>query len=177
MKPKTKQIRIESLIESDTFVMDGIVYTVMDNARLSKSFNELYVICEGEQQTLRIKKDTQIWLNNTPTTQPDSSQKQGIIEKTRNDKGNLVSVKFIPITERSLSDSEIKERDKCADELLDNDRFVDKYGDDKDNMHNTAYGTCTNRVKGIKNKSNKEKTNESVERLNTIRKAIRRTFE
>ena len=83
------------------------------------------------------------------------------------------------LVERKLSKDEIKKRDQCADKLLSNDKFIDRYGDDKDNMDNVAYGTCTNRVKGIKNKSGKKVQKESVmfkslDRINTIRKAIRR---
>jgi hypothetical protein len=47
-------------------------------------------------------------------------------------------------------------------------------------MNNVAYGTCTNRVKGVKNKSGKKEVQKesymtkSINRINTIRKAIRR---
>ena len=50
-----------------------------------------------------------------------------------------------------------------AKELLGNDRFQDKYSNSDNikapgkNIDDVAYGTCTNRVKGVKNKTGKRK--------------------
>jgi hypothetical protein len=104
------------------------------------------------------------------------------------------------LKERKLSKGETESRDKCVKALMDTPRFVKKYKK-MSNVHHpgrtiddVAYGTCTDHAKGVKTKqreweetkqreeegkrkSKKKKTNESVERLDTIRKAIRRTSE
>ena len=96
------------------------------------------------------------------------------------------------IKEKKLSKGETEKRDDCVKALMDTPRFVKKYKK-MSNVHHpgrtiddVAYGTCTMHAKGEKTKqreeegkrkSKKKKTNESVERLDTIRKAIRRTSE
>ena len=92
------------------------------------------------------------------------------------------------IKERKLSKGEIEKRDDCVKAVMDNPKFVKKYKK-MSNVHHpgrtiddVAYGTCTMHAKGEKTKQREEegkkkKTNESVERLDTIRKAIRRTSE
>jgi|TARA_R110001583_G_scaffold165082_1_gene317557 hypothetical protein len=186
MKSESKKVKIESLVEGDTFAFDGNIYTLIKNEQISRSFNELHVKCEDEDNILRIKKETSVWLDEVVNVRPKPSEAQSIIEKIRNDRGILVSVKFIPINERKLSKAEIKSRDKCADDLLSNPKFVKRYSDGDNvkppgkNIDDVAYGTCTNRVTGRGNKTKEKKkkeTNESFNRLNTLRKAIRRTFE
>jgi hypothetical protein len=174
-----KKVKINSLKENDIFFLEGQKYSVLSNNKISTSFNEVVALCEGENVNLRIRNNDNVYVNkNSITSNIPLNEVKNSVTKFRNDKGTVVRVHFDNITEIKLTQDQIKNRDECADELLSNDRFVEKYGDDKDNMNNAAYGTCTNRAKGVKNKtgkrSKKEETNESFDRLNTIKNILRR---
>ena len=182
----TDQILVEQLSSGDVFYYNGKKYTVIENNNISSSFNELIVINETVQDNIRLKKSTTVKLNESVVivpSKPELNEQPIQVKKIRNERGTLLAANFYDpneLTERKLSKDEIKKRDKCAKELLGTDRFVDKYGDDKDNMNNVAYGTCTNRVKGVKNKSGKKEVQKEsfmfkpLNRINTIRNAIRR---
>jgi predicted HTH domain antitoxin len=182
----TDKITVDQLTTGDTFFYNGKRYDVLENSKISSSFNEIITISESTQQNLKLKRNTHVRLNETVISvpvKPIIQENVDTVKRIRNERGTLISVNLYnpeELVERKLSKDEIKKRDKCADELLSNDRFVDKYGDDKDNMNNVAYGTCTNRVKGVKNKSGKKEVQKesymtkSINRINTIRKAIRR---
>jgi hypothetical protein len=177
----TNKILIEQLSPGDIFFYDGKKHVVIENNELSSSFNEVVVHGESDQSNLRLKKSTSVTLNENVQFIPVVEKTSHYTKKIRNERGNVIAVNFHDpdLTERKLSKDEIKKRDECADKLLKNDRFIDTYGDDKDNMNNAAYGTCTNNVKGIKNKSGKKVQKESymskgLDRINTIRNAIRR---
>ena len=181
----TNQILVEQLTSGDVFFYSGKKYTVVENTSISSSFNELIVINETVRDNIRLKKATTVKLNESVIIVPtklELTEQSSQIKKIRNERGTLIAVNLYnpeELVERKLSKDEIKKRDQCADKLLSNDKFIDTYGDDKDNMNNAAYGTCTNQIKGVKNKSGKKVQKESVmfkslDRINTIRKAIRR---
>ena len=182
----TDKITVDQLTSGDTFFYNGKRYDVLENSKISSSFNEIIAISESTQQNLKLKRNTHVRLNEAVISvpvKPIIQENVDNVKRIRNERGTLISVNLYnpeELVERKLSKDEIKKRDKCAEELLSNDRFVDKYGDDKDNMNNVAYGTCTNRVKGVKNKSGKKEVQKesymtkSINRINTIRKAIRR---
>ncbi|HCT52387.1 MAG TPA: hypothetical protein DF712_08000 [Balneola sp.] len=180
-----KKVEINSLAENDLFFLEGQRYSVLSNKKISSSFNEVVALCEGENVNLRIRSDHGVYVHkdsikpNKPLNEVKNS-----VTKLRNDKGTVVRVHFDNITETKLTKDQIKKRDACAKELLGNDRFQDKYSNSDNikapgkNIDDVAYGTCTNRVKGVKNKtgkrSKKEETNESFDRLNTIKNILRR---
>mgnify|MGYP003656237414 CR=1 FL=1 len=177
----TNKILVEQLSPGDIFFYDGKKHAVIENNELSSSFNEVIVHGESDQSNLRLKKSTSVTLNENVQLVPIVEKTSQYTNKIRNERGAIIAVNFHDpdLTERKLSKDEIKNRDICADKLLNNDKFIETYGDDTDNMNNTAYGTCTNQIKGVKNKSGKKVQKESymskgLDRINTIRNAIRR---
>ncbi len=187
----TNQILVEQLSEGDIFFYDGEKYTVIENNSISSSFNELIVLNDSVQANIRLKKTEPVTLNEMVVLTPlQNKLKESVpIKKTRNDRGTLIAVNLYDpesLTERKLSKDEIKKRDECAKSLLDNPKFQKKYGDGDSirppgkTIDDVAYGTCTNRVKGVKNKTGKKKVQKESyivkgpDRINTIRNAIRR---
>tara|TARA_R110002020_G_scaffold43042_2_gene125460 strand:- start:2367 stop:2924 length:558 start_codon:yes stop_codon:yes gene_type:complete len=180
-----EKVKINSLKENDIFFLEGQKYSVLSNNKISTSFNEVVALCEGENVNLRIRSNDNVYVNkNSITSNIPLNEVKNSVTKFRNDKGTVVRVHFDNITETKLTKDQIKNRDTCAKELLGNDRFQDKYSN-SDNIKapgktidDVAYGICTNRVKGVKNKtgkrSKKEETNESFDRLNTIKNILRR---
>jgi len=192
MKHETK---IEFLDKDDIFFLDGKKYTVTLNENLSSSFNQLHTLYEGEEYNLRLRKNETVWVEQQQNISKNINKSRFGVDKIRNEKGTIVAVNFgnSILTERKLSKSEIEKRDDCVKALMDNPKFVKTYKK-MSNVHHpgrtiddVAYGTCTMHAKGektkqrekegFKRKDKKKKTNESFERLNTIKKAIRRTSE
>ena len=153
------QTTVEQLTPDDIFFHNGQKYILIENNSISTSFNELIVL-------------------------NDSSS----VRKVRNERGNLISVDLYDpeaLLERKLTKDEIKKRDQCADELLSNPKFQERYGD-PDNIRppgktidDVAYGICTNRATGRETTKRRKTQKESYEvkrldRINTLRNAIRR---
>ena len=201
MKRKTK---IEFLDQDDIFFVNenlsssfNQLHTICEaeecNLRLRK--NEA-VWVEHQEKTSRNKGSSNSTTNkirnekgNIVTVSFSDSITEHKVPKTTTIKSKILRA---VITERKLSKGEIEKRDDCVKAVMDNPKFVKKYKK-MSNVHHpgrtiddVAYGTCTMHAKGEKTKQREEegkrkgkkkKTNESVERLDTIRKAIRRTSE
>jgi len=193
---------INKLNSGDIFFLEGKKYSIIENNEISTSFNEISALCEEENVNLRIRKNTEVYLDekaepklNKPQRTSGESKKFAV--KVRNEKGNIVTVRFgdpnmeikgktvSSLTEQKLSKAQIKKRDTCANELLDNPKFKERYSNSDNikapgkNIDDVAYGICTNRATGKGNKKGgrkKEKTNESFDRLNTIKNILRRDF-
>ena len=232
-----KTQEIHKLDSGDIFFLEGKKYSIIENNGISTSFNEISALCEEENVNLRIRKNTPVYLEeksepklNKPKRTPGESKKFAV--KVRNEKGNIVTVRFgdpnmeikrddpgrrksfrarhncdspgpktkakywscrmwekgktvSSLTEQKLSKDQIKKRDTCANELLDNPKFKERYSNSDNvkspgkNIDDVAFGICTNRATGKGNKKGgrkKEKTNESFDRLNTIKNILRRDF-
>ena len=185
------EIKVEYLTPNDEFFYEGKNYVVVENNSISTSFNELIVKNESSQENLKLKKSNVVQTNEsviTPTPTKTVNEYASSPIKTRNQRGNLISVNFYDpeaLLERKLTKDEIKKRDKCAEELLGSPEFQERYSD-PDNIRppgrtidDVAYGICTNRATGRGNVRGKKTQKESYEvksldRINTLRNAIRR---
>jgi hypothetical protein len=182
MKDKTQ---IQVLNESDTFFLDGKKYIVITNNPISTSFNEITAISEGENVNIRLRKDQTVYIQEQKTATTLHRNLPTTPEKIRNEKGNIIRVSFAgELTEQTLTKDQIKKRDECAEELLNNPEFKERYSNPDNvkapgrDINDVAYGICTNRATGRENKrgskSRKEETNESFNRLNIISNILRR---
>ena len=188
----TDKIKIGQLVKGDTFFYNGNRYDVVENSEISSSFNEVIVIAESVEINLRLKRDTVVRLNESVVSVPvrkTITESSSSMKKTRNERGTLISVNMYnpeELEERKLTKDEIKKRDNCATKLLDSPEFKERYSDG-DNINppgrtidDVAYGICTNRAKGIEKGKGKKKvqkesyTVKSLDRINTLRNAIRR---
>tara|TARA_R110002012_G_scaffold319124_2_gene538814 strand:+ start:405 stop:971 length:567 start_codon:yes stop_codon:yes gene_type:complete len=181
----SNKTQISLLTEGDVFFMDGEKYTVLSNAEISTSFNEITAICENENVNIRARKSEDVYLRETSTivnkTIPIPAASP---TKVRNDKGNIIYVSFAEtLTEQKLTKDQIKKRDTCADELLNNPEFKERYSNSDNvkapgrDINDVAFGICTNRATGKENKRgsrSKKETNESFDRLNTVKDILRR---
>ena len=97
---KIENKTIQELKEGDNFTYDGKLYFVTGNESISKSFNEVKVICEHENENLRLRKTEQVRLTeekktpklNKPVRTPGGPKKFSV--HVRNAKGNIVKVNF-----------------------------------------------------------------------------------
>ena len=181
----TAKKQISLLNEGDTFFMDGEKYTVLSNAEISTSFNELKALHENENVNLRIRKSEEVYIQETTVPVKNTTPISTVTPtKVRNDKGNLIYVSFGEVlNEQTLTKDQIKKRDECAKELLDNPEFKERYSNPDNvkapgrDINDVAYGICTNRVTGRGNKQgsrSRKETNESFDRLNTVKDILRR---
>lgn len=185
------QTTVEQLTPDDIFFHNGQKYTLIENNSISTSFNELIVLNDSVQQNLKLKKTDVVTVNETFTPNQNLqtlTEHKSSVRKVRNERGNLISVDLYDpeaLIERKLTKDEIKKRDQCADELLSNPKFQERYGD-PDNIRppgktidDVAYGICTNRATGRETTKRRKTQKESYEvkrldRINTLRNAIRR---
>jgi hypothetical protein len=117
---------IQELKKGDGFTYDGMLYFVTENESISKSFNEIKVICEGENGNLRLRKTEKVRVTedkktpklNKPVRTPGGPKKFSV--HVRNSKGNIVKVNFgDPKMEIKRDDPErrknFRARHNCAD--------------------------------------------------------------
>ena len=92
--------KVHELKEGDNFTYEGNLYFVTENESISKSFNEIKVICENENGNLRLRKTEKVRLTedkktpklNKPVRTPGGPKKFSV--HVRNAKGNIVKVNF-----------------------------------------------------------------------------------
>mgnify|MGYP003389199165 FL=1 len=92
--------KVHELKEGDNFTYEGNLYFVTENESISKSFNEIKVICENENGNLRLRKTEKVRLTedkktpklNKPVRTSGGPKKFYVHD--RNAKGNIVKVNF-----------------------------------------------------------------------------------
>ena len=123
---KVKRKNIENLVEGETFIYEDDLCFVVDNQSISKSYNEIKVLCDGENMNYRLRKDTTVNMAeekktpklNKPFRTPGGPKKFSV--HVRNAKGNIVKVNFgDPNMEIKRDDPKrrkaFRDRHNCAD--------------------------------------------------------------
>jgi|TARA_R110000851_G_scaffold208269_1_gene360686 hypothetical protein len=117
--------KIQNLVEGDNFIHDGDIYFVLENQSISTSFNEVKVLGEDGNHSLRLRKECVVNITEKKTPKLNkpfrtSGGPKKFSVHVRNAKGNIVKVNFgDPNMEIKRDDPErrknFRARHNCAD--------------------------------------------------------------